>query len=97
VNVFLKYSNFSVIQHIQKLKTSVQMNTYKLGPRSDENSQWKIKMVRFPPTGISFPCTGSPASGFCTGSLMSTNSLKICSLVYMFLAPLMWPPSYSYG
>jgi hypothetical protein len=51
-----------------KEKKNVQMSTYRLGPRSDENSQWKIKMLRF---------LGSDISFCCSGCLMSTNSFSI--------------------
>jgi hypothetical protein len=76
--------------------TSIQMNAYRLGPRSEENSQWKIKMLRFLDGDASFSRDDSP-SRFSSGCLTSTNSLNICSLVYKFLAPLMCPPAYSYG
>jgi len=91
------FGSVHIVQKTHWLQISVQANTYKLGPRSDENSQWKIKIFLFPSCDVSFPLSVSPVSVSCFACLMSTYSLKICSLVYTFLAPLMWPPSYSYG
>lgn len=61
--------------------------TYNLGPRSDENSQWNMIIL----------CIGPSGTTFGDSVFVLTSSVIICSCVYRFWAPRMCPPSNSYG
>lgn len=90
-NVICVQRNVELLDASAKMdEIFLKMITYKDGPRSEENSQWNIKISRL------FSQLGALASVICK-CFFSFNSSIICSLVYRLIAPLIWPPSNSYG
>lgn len=70
-NITNQSTNESTRTETVKLCTTREINTYRLGPLSEENSQWNTRMCRF---GLFVSTDGLPR-------LISTSSDIICSLV----------------